>query len=167
MRCGLLLGRCSTLTETCMFPQAGIWLAVYHLSLNLLISYPACYSVISKEAVPHLEQESTADQLWWNSMSVSDILDVIFEEKREQWYHPETSSCTHFNICGVHSQLFIYHREVRESDVPSQILFSIHLYMSSIQIVEQVKFSFHTVKLKTICKWLWFFYVKKARRIAN
>lgn len=41
------------------------------------------HSVITQEAVPHLEQEATADQLWWGVMSVSDILDAIFEEMQE------------------------------------------------------------------------------------
>lgn len=41
------------------------------------------HSVITKEAVPHLKQEATADQLCWEVMSVSDILDAIFEERRE------------------------------------------------------------------------------------
>lgn len=41
------------------------------------------HSVITEEAVPHLEQEATADQLLWGVMSVSDILDAKFEERRE------------------------------------------------------------------------------------
>lgn len=41
------------------------------------------HSVITEEAVPHLKQEATADQLWWGVMSVSVILDAIFQERRE------------------------------------------------------------------------------------
>lgn len=41
------------------------------------------HSVITGEAVPHLKQEATADQLCWGVMSVSDILGAIFEEMGE------------------------------------------------------------------------------------
>lgn len=111
-----------------MFPQAGIWLAVYHLSLNPLISYAACHvqfyqqrSCSSFRARIHcrLAQVKEHKCIWYPRCHIWG---------KERLCHPETSNCTQFNTCGVHSQLFIYHREVRESDVPSQILSSIHLY---------------------------------------
>lgn len=39
--------------------------------------------VITKAVALHLEQEATADQLCWGFTNVPDILDAIFEKRRE------------------------------------------------------------------------------------